>query len=74
MFLLHLSTGNLIEVLDVQALFNPCLDSVVGRFHAGEEMQDPEYFKKPTLTFPSGEALPVCWVDAHYRHPKLKAA
>jgi hypothetical protein len=40
---------------------------VVGRFHAGEEMQDPEKFTKKEMLFPSGEELPRCWLDAHYR-------
>jgi hypothetical protein len=30
-------------------------------------MQDPEKFAKSELQFPSGEPLPRCWLDAHYR-------
>jgi hypothetical protein len=37
------------------------------RLHAGEELQDSEAFAKAELLFPSGEALPRCWVDAGYR-------
>jgi hypothetical protein len=35
--------------------------------HNGEELQEPHHFSKAELTFPSGEALPRCWVDAQYR-------
>jgi len=33
----------------------------------GEEIQDPERIKKAELVFPSGEELPKCWIDIHYR-------
>lgn len=67
MFLKNSSNGDMVEVLDVAALTDPCRDSVAGRFHAGEELQDPETFVKAGLAFPSGEQLPRCWVDAAYR-------
>jgi hypothetical protein len=35
-------------------------------------MQDPEKFKKTDLCFLSGEALPRCWVDAHYRDEEMQ--
>ncbi len=68
MYLKDLASGDLVEVLETQALFDPCRDSVVGRFHAGEEMQEPAAFQKSSLVFPSDEALPRCWIDASYRH------
>jgi len=55
------------EVLNLQQLFDPFATSVSGRLHAGEELQDSEAFAKAELLFPSGEALPRCWVDAGYR-------
>ena len=67
MYLKHLNSGDLVEVLDLRSLADPCRDAVAGRFHAGEELQDPESFAKSGLGFPSGEALPRCWVDAGYR-------
>ena len=67
MFLQHQSNGALVEILSLETLFNPIQTKVKGRFHAGEEMQDVEYFTKSHLEFPSGEALPQCWLDAHYR-------
>ena len=67
MFLRQKSTQKLIEVLSLTDLFNPNHATVVGRYHAGEEMQDPEKFPKAEIEFPSGEGLPRCWLDAHYR-------
>ncbi|MFP5344355.1 MAG: acetyltransferase [Gammaproteobacteria bacterium] len=67
MFLKHRKTGDMVEILDVDALFDPCKSSVPGRFHAGEEMPEPEVFDKNELTFPSDEKLPRCWLDPHYR-------
>jgi len=67
MFLKHANNGDMVEVLDVASLTDPCRDAVVGRYHAGEELQDPATFAKADLSFPSGEALPRCWSDAEYR-------
>ena len=67
MFLQDKASGDVVEVLDITALVDPCADSVKGRTHAGEEMQDPHNFAKSGLCFPSGEALPRCWADPHYR-------
>ena len=47
---------------------DPFSSSLVGRMHAGEEMQDSELFNKNELTFPSGESLPICWLKANYQH------
>ena len=59
--------GSLVEVLDVKALMDPFATTVQARIHGGEELQDPHHFEKGELSFPSGEALPRCWVDSHYR-------
>ncbi|PVY70073.1 hypothetical protein C8D92_110104 [Tamilnaduibacter salinus] len=67
MLLAEKATGHLVEVLDLQGLFNPLEPTVRGCLHFGEEAQDPEPFDKSKLAFPSGEALPRCWTDAHYR-------
>lgn len=67
MFVADKSTGHLIEVLDTSALFDPHLNKIEGRLHYGEETQDPEFYAKNDLTFPSGESLPVCWTDPEYR-------
>ena len=67
MFLKDQASGDLVEVLNVTELFNPGKAEIFGRFHAGEEMPDPTGFAKSQLIFPSGEALPRCWVDSHYK-------
>lgn len=67
MFLMQKNSEKLVEVLSLSDLINPNHDRIVGRFHAGEELQDAESFAKDEMSFPSGEALPLCWVDPHYR-------
>lgn len=67
MFLAEKSTGHMIEIRDLAALFNPFESQVTGCLHFGEEAQDPEAFNKAELVFPSGEVLPRCWTDANYR-------
>lgn len=67
MYLKQMRSGDLVEVMDLAALFDPCAVAVRGRIHAGEELQDPTDFAKTELAFPSGEALPRCWLDADYR-------
>ena len=69
MYLRDKATGDMVEVLDMAAMIDPCISQLQGRFHAGEEMQEPTSFSKDGLEFPSGEALPRCWVDAEYRSP-----
>jgi hypothetical protein len=61
------NSEKLVEVLSLTDLFNPNHSEIIGRFHAGEEMQDAEKFAKVQMVFPSGEALPQCWLDSGYR-------
>ncbi len=72
MYLKRKSDGHLIEVLTLNDLFNPLHKEVIGRLHYGEEPQDPERFRKEDLVFPSGEPLPRCWTDVHYRDTELE--
>jgi hypothetical protein len=67
MLLRHRSSGTLVEIISLDKLFNPCLTEIVGICHAGEELQDPATYIKSEMIFPSGEPLPICWLDAHYR-------
>ncbi len=67
MFLLERSSGHMVEVLSLNDLFNLYHEEVVGRYHYGEEVQDPEKFRKSGLVFLSGEELPRCWTDPDYR-------
>ncbi len=71
MYLKQKKDGHLVEVLSLNDLFNPVHPNLVGRLHHGEEMQDPEKFAKAELVFPSGEELPRCWLDVHYRDKEL---
>ncbi len=66
MLLQDKQTGNLVEILDLEELFNPVQDAIHGRVQSGQEEQDPEPISKNTLLFPSGESLPRCWMDADY--------
>ncbi len=72
MFLKNSSNNDLVEILSLDDLFDPFCGQVVGRYQHGEERQDPEKFAKSELVFPSGEALPRCWLDAHYRDEELQ--
>jgi len=67
MYLRDTRSGDLVEVTDLSELFDPCLEKVRGRLHAGEELQDVATFAKTDLLFPSGEGLPRCWLDRAYR-------
>lgn len=67
MYLKDQASGDAVEILDITSLLNPSHTTVTGRFHAGEELQDPQEFKKSSLVFPSGESLPRCWLDPHWR-------
>lgn len=66
MFLKDRSTGDLVEVLELDALINPTNDMISAKNQAGQEEQEPASFQKNQLTFPSGESLPRCWLDADY--------
>ena len=67
MFLREKTSGDLIAIDVVSQLVNPMKMDVIGRYQHGEEEQDPELFLKSDLVFPSGEALPQCWLDSLYR-------
>lgn len=67
MYLKQRSSGDLVEITGLVDLVNPYSQDVEGRFHHGEETQDRERFVKQDLAFPSGEPLPRCWTDPHYR-------
>jgi len=62
----------MIDVLSLVDLINPNRDEIIGRYQEGEEAQDPMKFKKASLIFLSGEKLPRCWTDPHYRDDELQ--
>ncbi len=71
MLLKQKSTGHMVEVLSIIDLINLNRDEVVGRYQEGEELQDPIKIRKTDLIFLSGEELPRCWTDPHYRDEEL---
>ena len=68
MFLKHAPTSDLVEVLDLDELFDPFAKTIMARTQAGEDTVDIGTFSKRDLAFPSGEPLPLCWLDSHYRN------
>lgn len=71
MFLTEKTSGYLVEIINSNDLFNPYRVELVGRYNCGEEAQDPDKFKKTNLSFLSGEDLPRCWTDPHYRDHEI---
>lgn len=67
MLLQNKQTGTLVEILDLEALISPAQNNVTAQIQEGQEEQDPEQMAKRDLIFPSGEALPQCWLDANYQ-------
>jgi len=66
MFLKHVPTNDLVEVIDLPDVINPHSPTIRARSHSGEVIQRPENFLKEELVFPSGEPLPLCWIDARF--------
>lgn len=73
MFVKERSNGHLVEVLSLNDLFSLYQQEITGRNHVGEELQEPEKFRKSDLMFMSGEPLPKCWTDPHYREHELRS-
>lgn len=71
MLLKQKNSGHMIEVTNVIDLLNLNMGEVSGCSQEGEEKQDPVIYKKSDLVFLSGEELPKCWVDPHYRDNEL---
>ena len=67
MFLKQLTTGDLVEVIDLTDVINPYSSTIRARLHSGEVIHRAEIFLKTELSFPSGESLPLCWTDGQYR-------
>ncbi|HBE93564.1 MAG TPA: acetyltransferase [Gammaproteobacteria bacterium] len=67
MLLKEKDTGHLVEVLDLKALFDPFAKTFNGRMSFGEDVPEPDQVTKISVEFPSGEHLPKCWLDPHYR-------
>ncbi len=72
MLLKRRSDGHILEVVNLNSLFDVFSAEIVAQDHVGEEAQDPETFHKSELVFLSGEDLPRCWTDPHYRDHELR--
>lgn len=71
MFLQIKDSRDLVKIVDIQELLDPTIKTV----HAQEqEGQETDIYQKVELVFPSGEKLPRCWLDAHYRERVSVAA
>jgi len=71
MLLKDISSNHMVEIANLINLIDVNCDEVVGRYQEGEEAQDPEAYTKSDLVFLSGEALPRCWTDPHYRDDEI---
>jgi hypothetical protein len=67
MFLKDASSGDLVQLVDFREATDPHQHEVRVRYQAGEEQGDVVTVAKSGLVFPSGESLPKCWLDPHYR-------
>jgi len=67
------SSNHMVEVSNLVELMNLNCDKVIGRNQEGEDIhdQDIETYDKSNLTFLSGEELPRCWTDPHYRDAEI---
>ena len=71
MLLKQKSNGHMVEVENFIDLINLNIEEVIGRYQEGEEVQDPNKINKQDLIFLSGEDLPRCWSDPHYRDDEI---
>lgn len=61
----------LVTVENTDELINPFHGTLHVRPQWGEEEQEAEIYSKTDLCFPSGEDLPRCWLDEHYRDEEV---
>jgi len=71
MFLKEKDSRHLVEVLNLEELFDPIKPSFTARLNYGEDIPEADMFSKSKVCFPSGEDLPRCWLDVHYRDEEL---
>ena len=62
------------KIVDIQELLDPTIKTVHAQEQEGQEEQETDIYQKVELVFPSGEKLPRCWLDAHYRERVSVAA
>jgi hypothetical protein len=66
MFLQIKDSRDLVKIVDVQELFDPNIEIVHAQDQQGQEEQETDIYKKAELVFPSGEKLPLCWLNAKF--------
>lgn len=67
MLLKSKQNDGLVENSKFQELIDPFQHKVTGQLQGGQNEQQPELFNKKDLVFPSGENLPLCWIDSNYK-------
>ncbi|WP_298442194.1 acetyltransferase [uncultured Ferrimonas sp.] len=67
MLLREQNSGDLVEVIHEPDLLNPFVQQIQVQYQCGQDLADPEVCDKSALAFPSGETLPQCWLNGHYR-------
>lgn len=67
MLLKDKNSDGLIEITELDQLIDPFQDQIKGQPQGGEDEKQLESYKKEDLLFPSGEKLPVCWLDSDYK-------
>ena len=70
MFLKHVPTDDLVEVVNLSDVTNPHSATIRVRSYENDVIQRPRNCLKNDLSFPSGEPLPACWtlVSRRNRH------
>jgi len=66
MYLMQIMTGDLVEVIDLQDVVNPHSPTIRVRINGSERAPRIDDLLKSALAFPSGESLPVCWIDGKF--------
>jgi hypothetical protein len=66
MYLKHIPSGDLVEVIDLQDVISPYSPTVLARGFKEQWVQRAEKYLKSELAFPSGEALPSCWTQESF--------
>ena len=67
------SSNHMVEISNLADLMNLNCDKVQALNQEGEDIhiQDVDTIEKSKLVFLSGEELPRCWTDPHYRDNEL---
>ena len=72
-FLKECKTGELVEVLDPAALYDPFCVEIIGRATTSRgDARARAWFAKSDLAFCSNEQLPQCWMDPDYRRDEIR--